>query len=185
MCWTAGPSQPSDLHPAGLENHQEGQRLQGTGRLLRRDYGALAVGWSFGLNVSEVAVGMSGVSAAMRGPGKEASDCPRLRCGRQLAAKATPAPLPSARRSHAFQHSRSYPAQVRVCFPPFRPFNQPTTEPSRLPRWECSTCVLPTSLCRARPRNHTTKRRFSATCGIIPVYANIGMIYTGRQPSAA
>ena len=35
---------------------------------------------------------MSGVSAAMRGLGEEASDYPRLLCGRQLAAKATPAP---------------------------------------------------------------------------------------------
>jgi short chain dehydrogenase len=41
MCWTAGPSQPSDRHPAGLENHQEGQRLQGIGRLLRRNYEVL------------------------------------------------------------------------------------------------------------------------------------------------
>jgi hypothetical protein len=54
--------------------------------------GSLVVGRSFGFGVSGVAVGMSGVSAAMRGPGKEASECPRLLCGRQLAAKATPAP---------------------------------------------------------------------------------------------
>jgi hypothetical protein len=54
--------------------------------------GCLVVGRSFGLHVSEVAAGMSGVSAAMRGLGKEASDYPRLLCGRQLAAKATPAP---------------------------------------------------------------------------------------------
>src|ERR1700751_2612199 len=33
-----GASRPSDRQPAGLENHQEGQRLQGIGRLLRRDY---------------------------------------------------------------------------------------------------------------------------------------------------
>ena len=41
MCWMAGPPRPFDRHPAGLENHQEGQRLQGIGRLLRRDYGVL------------------------------------------------------------------------------------------------------------------------------------------------
>ena len=70
----------------------------------------LVVGRSFELDVSEVAAGMSGVSAAMRGPGKEASEYPRLLCGRQLAAKATPAPLPSASRSHALQHSGSYAA---------------------------------------------------------------------------
>jgi len=38
---------------------------------------------------------------------------------------------------------------------PFGPFNQPTTKPapvpSRLPCWERSTRVLPTSLCRTRP----------------------------------
>ena len=54
--------------------------------------GCLVVGRSFGLDVSEVAVDMSGVRAAMRGLGKEASDNPRLLCGRPLAAKATPAP---------------------------------------------------------------------------------------------
>ena len=54
--------------------------------------GCLVVDRSFGLDLSEVASGMSGVSAAMRGLGKEASDYPRLLCGRQLAAKATPAP---------------------------------------------------------------------------------------------
>ena len=31
MCWMAGPSRPLDRHPAGLENPQEGQRLQGIG----------------------------------------------------------------------------------------------------------------------------------------------------------
>jgi hypothetical protein len=49
--------------------------------------GCLVIGRSFGLDLSEVASGMSSVSAAMRGIGKEASDYPRLLCGRQLAAK--------------------------------------------------------------------------------------------------
>ena len=59
----------------------------------------------------------SSVSAAMRGLGKEASDYPRLLCGRQLAAKARRRPVPSASRSYASHHSRSYAAQARVCVP--------------------------------------------------------------------
>jgi hypothetical protein len=78
--------------PRGSKTTRRVSGFRGSAASSGEIMGCLVVGRSFGLHVSEVAAGMSSFSAAMRGLGKEASDYPRLLCGRQLAAKATPAP---------------------------------------------------------------------------------------------